>query len=85
MLISHQTATMLAEAIEMAENMSVKNVKAKKTENYQQMKQQHLIFMNNIKKSLIFIYELTYFMLISIPLSIILYITATIISKFKNI
>jgi hypothetical protein len=40
---------------------------------------------NNMKETLIFLYELIYFILISIPLAITLYVTLTIISKFKKI
>ena len=36
-------------------------------------------------KALTFIYELLKFFIISIPLALILFITLTIISKFKNI
>lgn len=36
-------------------------------------------------KTLTFIYELLKFITISIPLALILFITLTIISKFKNI
>ena len=36
-------------------------------------------------KQLTFIYELIKFIVISIPLAILLFITLTIISKFKNI
>ncbi len=41
--------------------------------------------MNNTKETLIFIYELLYFVFISIPLALTIYLTALIISKFKNI
>ncbi len=44
-----------------------------------------MTFMNNIKEAIIFIYELLFFTFISVPLAIFLYLTATIISKFKNI
>jgi hypothetical protein len=37
-----------------------------------------------MKKYLVFIYELTYFILISLPLALTLYLTATLISKIKN-
>jgi hypothetical protein len=37
-----------------------------------------------MRSYLVFIYELTYFIVISIPLAITLYLTATIISKIKN-
>jgi hypothetical protein len=40
---------------------------------------------NNMKETLIFLYELIYFVLISIPLAITLYVTLNIISKFKKI
>jgi hypothetical protein len=40
---------------------------------------------NNMKETLIFLYELVYFILISIPLAITLYVTLTIISKLKKI
>jgi hypothetical protein len=40
---------------------------------------------NNMKETLIFLYELIYFVLISIPLAITLYVTLTIISKLKKI
>ena len=36
-------------------------------------------------KQLTFIYELIKFIVISVPLALILFITLTIISKFKNI
>ncbi len=36
-------------------------------------------------KQLRFIYELTKFIVISIPLALLLFVTLTIISKFKNI
>ena len=42
-------------------------------------------FMNNTKRLVRFIYELLKFIIISIPLALILFITLTIISKFKNI
>ena len=42
-------------------------------------------FMNNTKRILRFIYELLKFIIISIPLALILFITLTIISKIKNI
>jgi hypothetical protein len=38
-----------------------------------------------MKETLIFLYELIYFVLISIPLAITLYVTLNIISKFKKI
>ncbi len=38
-----------------------------------------------MKQKFIFIYELTKFVIISIPLAILLFVTLTIISKFKNI
>jgi hypothetical protein len=38
-----------------------------------------------MKETLIFIYELLYFTLISVPLAITIYLTALLISKFKNI
>lgn len=38
-----------------------------------------------MKKKLIFLYELVYFVLISVPLALLLFVTLTIISKFKNI
>jgi uncharacterized membrane protein len=37
-----------------------------------------------IKETLIFIYELLYFILISLPLAITIYLIAIIISKFKK-
>jgi len=36
-------------------------------------------------KQLTFIYELVKFIVISVPLAIVLFLTLTIISKFKNI
>lgn len=36
-------------------------------------------------KALMFIYELIKFIVISVPLAILLFVTLTIISKFKNI
>jgi hypothetical protein len=44
-----------------------------------------MTFMNDIKETLLFIYELLFFMLISVPLAITIYLTALIISKFRNI
>ena len=38
-----------------------------------------------MKETLIFIYELVKFILISIPLALMLFVTLTIISKFKKI
>jgi len=38
-----------------------------------------------MKETLIFIYELLYFVFISIPIAITIYVTLIIISKFKNI
>lgn len=38
-----------------------------------------------MKPYLTFIFELTFFMLISVPLAITLYLTATLISKFKKL
>ena len=38
-----------------------------------------------MKETLIFIYELVFFMFISVPLAITIYLTALIISKFKKI
>ena len=38
-----------------------------------------------MKETLTFIYELLFFTLISVPLAIGIYLTALIISKFKNI
>jgi hypothetical protein len=38
-----------------------------------------------MKNYLIFIYELTYFIVVSIPLAITLYLTATLLSKLKNL
>lgn len=79
---NHQTAIMLAEAIEMVESMNVKNVKVKRIENYQQTKQSHLIFMN---KTLIFTYELLKFTLVSVPLASTLYVTASLYYEIKRI
>ena len=38
-----------------------------------------------MKQAIIFLYELAKFIVISIPLAILLFVTLTIISKFKNI
>jgi len=38
-----------------------------------------------MKQTIIFLYELVKFIVISIPLAILLFVTLTIISKFKNI
>lgn len=38
-----------------------------------------------MKQAIIFVYELAKFIVISIPLAILLFVTLTIISKFKNI
>ena len=38
-----------------------------------------------MKETLIFLYELLYFVLISLPLALTIYLTALIIGKFKNI
>jgi len=38
-----------------------------------------------MKKLIIFTYELAKFIVISIPLAILLFVTLTLISKFKNI
>jgi len=38
-----------------------------------------------MKETLIFIYELLYFVLISIPLALTIYVTALIIGKIKNL
>jgi hypothetical protein len=38
-----------------------------------------------MKQAIIFTYELIKFIVISIPLAILLFVTLTIISKFKNI
>ena len=42
-------------------------------------------FMNNITRSIKFIYELVKFIVLSIPLALFLFVTLTLISKFKNI
>lgn len=38
-----------------------------------------------MKETLIFLYELIYFVFISIPLALTIYLTVLIINKFKNI
>jgi hypothetical protein len=38
-----------------------------------------------MKETLIFLYELVYFVIISLPLALTIYLTALIIGKFKNI
>jgi hypothetical protein len=37
-----------------------------------------------MKNYLVFIYELTFFILVSLPLAITLFLTATLLSKIKN-
>ena len=37
-----------------------------------------------MRSHLIFLYELTYFMIISVPLAITIFLTATLLSKIKN-
>ncbi len=37
-----------------------------------------------MRNYLVFIYELTYFIVVSIPLAITIFLTATLLSKIKN-
>jgi hypothetical protein len=49
------------------------------------LKTYHIIKTKVMKQAIIFLYELAKFIVISIPLAILLFVTLTIISKFKNI